>query len=254
MGGLTVVKSLLERLPGESFIYFGDTAHVPYGTKTEEQLMSYARRILDFFINKEVKAVVVACGTHSSITLPRLEGQYAFPMLGVVKAAARSAQRWSRNSRIGVIATQATVNSQAYTQEIQSLDPACQVFEVACHRFVPLIESGILDGEEIRSAIREYIAPLLENGVDSVVLGCTHYPFLSAPIKEFAGCNVELVDPSFETIEELGEILLRNNLLNDSDDMPLRQFYVSGQDESFCKVGRLLLGDIIISVKRELLD
>ncbi len=254
VGGLTVVKSLLERLPGESFVYFGDTAHVPYGNKTEEQLMSYARNILSFLIDKGVKAVVVACGTHSSITLPRLEGQYSFPMLGVVKAGARSANRLSRNYKIGVIATQATVSSQAYTREIQIINPSCEVFEAACHKFVPLIESGVLEGEEIQGAIREYIAPLLENRVDSLVLGCTHYPFLSSPIKEFAGCDIELVDPSFETIEELRDILIRDNLFNDSGDSPIRQFYVSGNDESFYKVGRVLLGDMIQSVKRAALD
>ncbi|KUG04500.1 glutamate racemase [hydrocarbon metagenome] len=254
VGGLTVVKSLLERLPEESFIYFGDTANVPYGSKTEEQLMCYAGNILDFFIDKGVKAVVVACGTHSSVTLPRLEGQYDFPMLGVVKAAARSANRLSKNFRIGVMATQATVNSQAYTREITSINTKCQVFEAACHKFVPLIESGILDGEEIQGAIREYIVPLLDNGVDSLVLGCTHYPFLAPVIKEFAGCDIELVDPSFETIEELRETLARDNLINDSGNIPERQFYVSGNDESFYKVGRLLLGDMIKTVKRAVLD
>ncbi len=254
VGGLTVVKSLLGRLPGESFIYFGDTANVPYGSKTEEQLMSYARSILNFFINQGVKAVVVACGTHSSITLPRLEGQYDFPMLGVVKAAARSANRLSRNLRIGVMATQATVNSKAYTREITNINPQCRVFERACHKFVPLVEQGIMDGDEIRSAILEYVAPLLENRVDSLVLGCTHYPFLAPAIKEFAGCDIELVDPSFETIEELREILLQDDLINDSTNKPIRQFYVSGNDESFYKVGRLLLGDMIKTVKREVLD
>ncbi len=254
VGGLTVVKSLLERLPGESFIYFGDTANVPYGSKTEEQLMTYARNILNFLIGQGIKAVVIACGTHSSVTLPRLEGQYDFPMLGVVKAGARSACRLSRNSRIGVMATQATVNSQAYTREIKKINPQCQVFEAACHKFVPLVENGMLDGDEIREAIQEYIAPLLNNRVDSLVLGCTHYPFLASPIKEFAGCDIELVDPSFETIEELREILLRDNLVNDSGDCPLRQFYVSGNDESFYKVGRILLGDMIKTVERKTLD
>ncbi len=254
VGGLTVVKSLLEQLPGESFIYFGDTAHVPYGSKTEEQLMSYARSILHFLRNKGVKAVVVACGTHSSVTLPRLEGQYDFPMLGVVKAAARSANRLSRNLRIGVMATQATVNSQAYTREITNINPRCQVFEAACRKFVPLVESGILEGEEVQDAIREYTAPLLENRVDSLVLGCTHYPFLAPAIKDFAGCEIELVDPSFETIEELRQILMRDDLINDSGKTPVRQFYVSGNDESFYKVGRLLLGDLIKSVKLESLD
>lgn len=250
VGGLTVVKSLLERLPGESFIYFGDTANVPYGSKTQEQLMGYAFNILKFMRSRQVKAVVVACGTHSSVTLPRLQGQYPFPMLGVVKAGARSATRMSKSQRIGVLATQATVNSQAYTREIKAINPECTVFERACQQFVPLIESGVLGGEEINHAVREYIVPLLDNKIDCLVLGCTHYPFLSLTIKEFVGSGVELVDPSLDTIEELQELLMLDDLLNNSGQEPRREFYVSGHQESFFNVGRLLLGDMIGNVKR----
>ncbi|NLO21116.1 MAG: glutamate racemase [Syntrophomonadaceae bacterium] len=250
VGGLTVVKSLLELLPGESFIYFGDTANVPYGSKTREQLMSYAISILNFLRTKEVKAVVAACGTHSSLTLPQLEGHYPFPMLGVVKAGSRSAIQVSKNSRIGVLATQATVNSQAYTQAIKAINPECQVFERACHQFVPLIEGGVLSGEKINQSVREYVAPLLDNRIDTLVLGCTHYPFLTQPIKEFVGADVELVDPSRGTIEELRELLTMDDLLEQSGQEPLRQFYVSGHDESFFRVGRLLLGDMIGKVNK----
>lgn len=250
VGGLTVVKSLLELLPGESFIYFGDTANVPYGSKTQEQLMSYATNILNFLGAKGVKAVVVACGTHSSLTLPELQGQYPFPMLGVVKAGSSSAIQMSKNYRIGVLATQATVNSRAYTRAIQAINPECLVFERACQRFVPLIESGVLSGEEINQAVREYVAPLLDDKIDSLVLGCTHYPFLSQPIKEFVGPKVELVDPSLGTIAELREMLIMDDLLNHSGQEPLREFYVSGHDESFFKVGRFLLGDMVREVKR----
>ncbi len=250
VGGLTVVKSLLERLPGESFIYFGDTAHVPYGNKTEKQLMSYAINIINFLVGRGVKAVLVACGTHSSVTLPGLESKWEVPMLGVVKAGARSGARMSRNYRVGVLATQATVNSHAYTREIKAIDPKYQVYEAACHKFVPLIEGGILDGYQIEEAVREYVAPLLKNRVDSLVLGCTHYPFLSDPIREFAGGDIKLVDPSYETVEELRQILISDHLLNDSGESPFQQFYVSGNDESFYKVGKLLLGDLINQVKR----
>jgi len=254
VGGLTVVNSLLRRLPGESFIYFGDTAHIPYGNKSKQQLMSYAEAIINFLIRQEVKAVLVACGTHSSVTLPLMANNYNIPMLGVVRAGARSAQRMSENLRIGVLATQATVNSRAYTREIQAINPECEVFEVACPKLVPLVENGKLDNEESRVAVREYITPLLDLEVDTLVLGCTHYPFLAPLIKDFTGDGVKVVDPSVETIEELNTILIRKDLYNNSGDQAVWQFYVSGDDRSFYDAGTMLLGDKIKTVKRAALD
>lgn len=249
VGGLTVVRSLINRLPGESFIYFGDTAHVPYGNKTKEQLFSYARSIISFLVKEEVKAIIVACGTHSSVTLPALEKEYSLPLLGVVKPGARAAIKVSHNGRIGILATQATVNSQAYLQEIKALDPNSEVFQCACSRFVPLIEAGQLDGDEVRRAVQEYITPLLEQGVDTLVLGCTHYPFLTPIIADLAGPRVQLVDPAEETINEMIAIMDKSGMQANSVS-PERQFLVSGQDDSFYTVGRLLLGDIISDVKK----
>ena len=150
------------------------------------------------------------------------------------------------------MATEATVNSRAYTREIKAIKAEYQVFEMACQRFVPLIESGVLSGEEINHAVREYVTPLLDNGIDTLVLGCTHYPFLSQPLKEFVGRDVELVDPSLETIEELKELLIQNDLLNNAGREPRREFYVSGHPEPFFNVGRLLLGEMVRIVKRVL--
>lgn len=245
VGGLTVVKSLLKKMPAESFIYFGDTAHVPYGNKTEEQLFAYARRIISFLIARQVKAIIVACGTHSSVTLPFIAREYDLPMLGVVKAGARSAVRHSRNGKIGVAATQATVQKEAYTHAIKELEPGFQVYETACPRFVPLVEAGKLKNIETREAIAEYLGPLLAQGIDTLVLGCTHYPFLAESISEFAGEKLKLVDASCETIEELQEIFRAGDLFNNSAAKPRHIFYVSGRDNSFYDVGRTLMGDII---------
>lgn len=254
VGGLTVVKSLLEELPGESFIYFGDTAHVPYGNKSKEQLLGYAHSIISFLIDRGVKAIVVACGTHSSVTLPQIQERYSVPLLGVVKAGSRSAARITVNGNIGVAATRPTVSSLAYTRELININPEFKVFETACSRFVPLVESGKLNGAEPRDAVREYLQPLMENSIDTLVLGCTHYPFLTSVINEFVGSKVTLVDPSHETIDELKEIFTSETLFNDSGEIPFREFYVSGNDDSFYKVGRLLLGDIIKKVDRIVLD
>ena len=250
VGGLTVVRALLEKLPQESFIYFGDTAHVPYGNKSEQELMGYAHEIISFLLNQDVKAIIVACGTHSSITLPRIAGQYDIPLLGVVKAAARCAVKTTRNGKIGIAATRATVNSRAYTGEIQRLDGRLQVYETACPSFVPLVEEGKLEEEETREAVSEYLQPLLDQGIDSLVLGCTHYPFLSKVINEFTGEGIELIDPSCKTVEQVTDIFSQQDLFSMQNPTGFRKFYVSGNDESFYNVGRLLIGDTIKEVHK----
>lgn len=250
VGGLTVVKALMEEMPGESFIYFGDTAHLPYGDKTREELFSYAYSILNFMQKSEVKAVIVACGTHSAVTLPRIEKEYPFPVLGVVRAGARAASKVSRNGKIGVVATQATVNSLAYTRNIKEINYRLEVYEKACPRFVPLIEDGKLEGEETRKAVEEYITPLLKRDIDTLILGCTHYPFLSSVIKDFVGDDVVLVDPAWETVAEVKGILHAKNLVQDGSLPPSYRFYVSGDDKSFYEVGRRLIGKVIDKVER----
>ncbi|MBO8159844.1 glutamate racemase [Thermosyntropha sp.] len=254
IGGLTVVKTLIEKLPQESFIYFGDTAHLPYGDKTRDQLFGYAYSIIDFMRKKHVKAIIVACGTHSAVTLPSITEEYDFPILGVVKAGAKSAARLTRNGKIGVIATQATVNSLAYTKNIKEINCHLDIYEVACPRFVPLIEAGRLEGEETRKAVEEYISPLLRRNIDTLVLGCTHYPFLTPVIREFIGDKIILVDPAWETVEEMKDILKGQDLLSDSGILPEHKFYVSGDDSSFYEVGKRLIGDVIDRVERINLD
>jgi len=254
VGGLTVLKPLLERLPNESFVYYGDTAHVPYGNKTREELFKYAQDIISFLLAQKVKTIVVACNTHSSVTLPVMEKTCPVPLLGVVKPGARSAVRATRNGRIGVIATQAAVNSDSYAMNIKALEPAYEVFSAACARFVPLVEAGRLDEPETYQAAQEYINPILVQGIDTLVLGCTHYPFLTPLINSIYGNDITLVDPALETIDELVDILNIKELLNDRQESGSRKFYVSGNDESFYNVGRLLMGDIIQKVERMNLD
>lgn len=258
VGGLTVVRTLIERLPNEKLIYFGDTAHVPYGEKSREQLFQYAEGILSFLLDRNVKAVVVACGTHSSVTLPSLEDEVPVPILGVVKAGARFAVNCSSKQRIGVIATQATVNSQAYVKEIKSINAEAEVYQAACARFVPLIEAGILDGPETRMAVQDYITPLLEQGIDTLIMGCTHYPFLAPVISDYTAPRVSLVDPAVETVEELYRILSEKDLLHEGEGagkrVPEHEFYVSGNDQSFYQVGQKLLGGLIHRVDHIQID
>lgn len=252
VGGLTVVKSLLQQLPGENFIYFGDTAHLPYGNKSQEELFQYAQYIVGFLLQQEVKAIVVACGTHSSITLPTIEKSCPVPIMGVVKAGAASAIKTSRNGKIGIIATQASVNNGSYRQHIISQGDY-QVFASACPRFVPLIEAGIFDGDEIEAAVQEYISPLLEKGIDTLVMGCTHYPFLADTLARFVGPGVTLVDPAVGTIVELVHILQQNGIQSMAVQGTGR-FYVSGNDQSFYNAGSLLLNNMIQRVDRVCMD
>lgn len=248
-----MVNALLKRLPGESFIYFGDTANVPYGTKTREQLFHYAEDIVVFLLEKNVKAIVVACGTHSSVTLPVVQETCPVPILGVLKPGALAAAKTSKNGKIGVIATQATVRSGAYQKEIQAIDPDDHVFQAVCTRFVPLVEQGMINSEEAKEAAEEYIPPLLAQGIDTLVMGCTHFPFLAPLIQDLVGPEVCLLDPATETIEELNRILQTSGLMNTEKEHS-REFWVSGDDQSFYRVGRLLLGDVIEKVERILLD
>ncbi len=250
VGGLTVVKSFLDKMPQESFIYFGDTAHVPYGEKTREQLLTYAQDIMEFLMNKNCKAIVVACGTHSSVTLPLISNNYTLPLLGVVEVGARQAVASTRNGKVGVAATQATVDSRAFTKSIVSLNKNVEVMEVACPSLVPLVEAGKLTGPEAEAAIKSYFDPLLEWQADTVVLGCTHYPFLAQSIKKYTKDALILIDTAGETVDELKAVLEAHELLNDSGAEPVRQFFVSGEDISFYKVGKLLIGDVIKQVDK----
>lgn len=253
VGGLTVVRSLVQQLPGENIVYFGDTAHVPYGNKSREELFRYARSIISFLLEQDVKAIVVACGTQSSVTLPEMESTCPVPILGVLKSGARSVIRVSRNGRIGLIATLASVKSGSYRKCIQEISPDSQVFTMACPHFVPLVESGQLDGPEVEAAVKEYILPLKDERIDTLVMGCTHYPFLEKIIQHYVGPDVVLVDPAAETIEELYTILQEKHILNQGIN-GTGKFYVSGNDQSFYQVGSLLLGDLIEKVERINLD
>jgi glutamate racemase len=244
VGGLTVVKSLLNQMPGENFIYFGDTAHLPYGNKSQTELFQYAQDIVGFLLQQDVKAIVVACGTHSSVTLPSMEKSCPVPIMGVVKAGAASAVQATRNGKIGIIATQASVNNGSYRQHIISRGDY-QVFANACPRFVPLVEAGIFSGEEVDAAVEEYLSPLLEKGIDTLVMGCTHYPFLADAIAGFAGSEVTLIDPAVGTIKELEQVLKQYDRQG-AATQGYGRFYVSGNDQSFFHAGSLLLNNNMI--------
>lgn len=249
-GGLTVVRAFLERLPKEAFIYFGDTARVPYGNKSATQLLQYAREIMAYFLGQGVKAVLVACGTHSSITLPQIKTDYPVPMVGMVEAGAGAACLSTVNNRVGILATEATVKSGAYSRAIKAIRPQCQTFEIGCPALVPLVEEGCTTGERPYRALKGYLLPMSEKGVDTIVLGCTHYPFLSRIIRDLIGPEIILVDPAAAAVDKLKSNLQALNLLNNNGCQPSPKFLVSGDPASFYRVARMLMGDIIQEVER----
>jgi glutamate racemase len=262
VGGLSVVREILAQLPEESIVYFGDTARVPYGPRPSEEIVAFGGQILSFLLQFDVKVVVAACNTSSSVSLPALRQNYHLPILGVVEPGVRAAMQVTGNRRIGVLATAATVNSGSYARGFQAYDPGVTVFVQACPQFVPLVEAGQIDGPEVRAAACQYLQPLQEAGVDTIVLGCTHYPFLAPVIRELAGEGVEVVDPATETVKELAVLLALQT--SDSNGGGERQasrddaaqgrtehrFFASGATASFYSSGRQFLGDFQFQVEQ----
>jgi glutamate racemase len=194
LGGLTVVRALMRQLPDERFLYVGDTARVPYGPKSPDTIRRYSREIAAYLLGEGVKAVVVACNTATAHALPVLRDELAMPVVGVVEPGARAAVAATRSGVIGVIGTAGTIGSGAYERAIRAVDPAARVVAQACPLFVPLVEEGWLDTEVTRLVAREYLGPLSASGIDTLVLGCTHYPLLAGAIAEVVGDGVQLID------------------------------------------------------------
>ena len=204
LGGLTVVKAIQRELPREKLVYFGDTARIPYGTKGPDTIRHYARQIVRFLIQKEkVKAVVVACNTSSAWALQDMRKAFSIPILGVIEPGAYAAVEVTRNGRIGVIGTEGTIQSGAYPEAIHHLMPQSKVIVKACPLFVPLVEEGKLSGPVAESIVREYLRPLLKARIDTLLLGCTHYPLLKRTISKVAGKKVKIVDSAEETARSL---------------------------------------------------
>jgi glutamate racemase len=213
IGGLTVVQQIHERLPHEDLIYLGDTARVPYGTKSPNTVIRFACEDTRFLQQQKVKAVVVACNTASAWALPTLEQSFALPIFGVIAPGADAAVRLSRNSRIGIIGTAATTKSQAYLKAVHALNPAAQVFVQPCPLLVPLVEEGWIRHRLTLAVLEEYLAPLLRRRIDTLVLGCTHYPLLKPAIRKVAGKAIRLVDSAAACADYVQAQLARQNLL-----------------------------------------
>lgn len=233
VGGLTVVKQIMKILPHEDIVYFGDTARVPYGSKSKDAVTKFSKQIVRFLQTKNVKAIIIACNTVSSNSLGVLQEEFDTPLFGVVMPGVAEAICATKNKKVGIIGTLATVRSNAYTELIREADKGIQVFSAACPLFVPLAEEGWTDNDVAHMTAEQYLRPLCNEGVDALVLGCTHYPLLKRCIGETVGEMVRLVDPAKATAQQVRGFLERSGLLNEQQREGQRDFYVSDITDQF---------------------
>ena len=249
IGGLTVAKELIKTLPSEDIIYLGDTARVPYGTKSGRTVIAYSHSNTEFLISKGVKLLVVACNTASSVSIPSLREEFDIPVIGVIDPGARKAVSVTKTGKIGVIGTPSTINSSAYKKAIENLNPDIEVVSKACPLFVPLADEGWIEGQITESIAREYLDPIKETGIDVLVLGCTHYPLLKYTIQKIMGDQITLVDSAEETASQIKEILVKKDLLNDNGTQSDRKFYLTDVSETFISVAGRFLGEKIDKIE-----
>ena len=250
VGGLTIAKRIFGLLPEENVIYFGDTARYPYGPRSKEIVRKFSAQNINFLLSQKVKFIVVACNTASALALNDLEECHKIPMIGVIKPGASASVEATRNGRIGVIGTLGTISSGAYQKTIHAIDPQKKVYSVACPLFVALAEEGYINKEATNLIALEYLKPLTKRKVDTLVLGCTHYPLLKKTISETMGKEVRLIDSAEETAVEVKRALTREGLLRTGKRTPFRRFFVSDVPDRFVEVGERFLKDKIAQVER----
>ncbi len=241
VGGLTVVKQLMKTLPSESIVYFGDTARIPYGTKSEKTVRRFALEDSFFLLDKNVKMIVVACNTASSIALGMLREVLDIPVVGVISPGAEAAVQATQNGKIGVIGTAATIRSGSYRKAILQQQPDIQVLEQACPLFVPLVEEGWIEDEATYLIARRYLRHLTDNHIDTLILGCTHYPLLKNVLQKIVGPQVQLIDSGVETARTVKQILNREQMLAPSGTIPEHRFYLSDLPYKFQEIAERFL-------------
>ncbi len=241
VGGLTVLKALLRVLPDEQLLYLGDTARVPYGTKSPGTVLRYALEAAEFLVQHRVKMLVVACNTASAVAVEAIEQRFSLPVVGVIEPGARKATAVTRNRRVGVIGTEGTIRSGAYRRAIHAVDPAIEVFAAPCPLFVPLAEEGWADHEVAYLTAREYLAPLIAQQIDTLVLGCTHYPLLKKTLQRLLGPQVQLIDSAQETACLVASLLGERDVLRTSGALQPR-YFVTDESTRFKRVGGAFVG------------
>ena len=257
VGGLTVAREIMRQIPDERIVYFGDTARVPYGSKSPNTIIRYSRQIIRFLRTKNVKAIVVACNTASAFALETIKPELDIPIIGVVKPGAKVAARTTENGKIGVIGTEGTIRSEIYTKTIHREYKDAQVMGRACPLFVPLVEEGWIKDPVTVAVAERYLQPFKESDIDTLILGCTHYPLLRSTVREIMGEGVNLVNPAYETAVELRRLLAEQGIANDGkaqDGEEKYQFYVSDGAEKFKHFANSIIKYGILSAKTIKID
>lgn len=262
IGGLTVLKEIIRILPGEDTLYLGDTARLPYGTKSGETVIKYAIENTHFLMRYSIKLLVVACNTASAVSLNVLRKAFSLPLIGVIEAGARAAVKATKSGKVGIIGTETTIRSSAYTTAIKGINPDIYTMGQPCPLFVPLVEEGWIDNDITRSIAERYLTPLKEKGIDTLVLGCTHYPLLKRVIQEVMGGGVRLIDSAEETAFEVKQVLTGIGLVasiegdNPSSrigiapQMPVRRYFVTDIPLRFEEQGSRFLGERVSKVEK----
>ena len=243
VGGLTVAREIMRQLPKEDIVYFGDTARVPYGSKSKDNIIRYSRQIVRFLQTKDVKAIVIACNTASALALDIVRNETDIPVLGVVVPGAKSALQATRTKKIGVIGTEATIRSEMYTKVMKEMEPDVEVTGKACPLFVPLVEEGFAKHKVTEEIIDYYLASMKESDIDSLILGCTHYPLLRSRIRAYLGDKIQLVNPAYETAMDLKYILKESGMENagKEGEHATYSFYVSDAADKFKQFANSIL-------------
>ncbi|MGF0017418.1 glutamate racemase [Sporofaciens sp. SGI.106] len=241
VGGLTVAREIMRQLPDENIVYFGDTARLPYGSKSKDNIIRFSRQIIRFLLTRNVKAIVIACNTASAQALDVVKEEFDLPIIGTITAGARAAVQETRSRKIGVIGTEGTIRSQTYTEVIRELEPEAEVMGKACPLFVPLVEEGFAKHHIADEVIDIYLREMKESDIDTMILGCTHYPLLRSRIMAYLGDKVSIVNPAYETAMDLKRILEEKGLNNDRDSLTKYEFYVSDAAEKFKQFANSIL-------------
>lgn len=253
LGGLTVVAKLMQALPQESLIYLGDTARLPYGNKSPQTVLRYTQQAIDFFRTHEIKLLLIACNTSSSLALPYLKNGFEFPIIGVIEPGVEEALQLTKNGRIGVIATKATIFSNSYQRMLLERKPSLKVYAVSCPLFVPLVEEGWLEDELTYKIAERYLKPLKEQNIDTLILGCTHYPLLKKVIQEIMGSEVVLIDSAEAVANKTKFLLQQERLLGIGSKIGKYHFYVTDDSYNFVQKASLFLGRKLEEVKEVIL-
>ena len=248
LGGLTVARAIIDQLPNESTIYYGDTARWPYGPRPLAEVRTFALEIMDRLVQEGVKAIVIACNTASAAMLRDARERYSVPVIEVIQPAVRRAVSATRSGKVGVIGTQTTIDSRAYDDAFAAA-PQLKIITKPCPEFVSFVERGETSGAAVTKVAEQYLAPLKASGIDTLVLGCTHYPLLTGVISYVMGNEVTLVSSADETAKDLYRVLVERDLLREDKSPPTHRFIASGDPESFAKLARRFLGPEVISVQ-----